>query len=286
MKPFIGIDLTTDKKNETFNGAEFLIEQPSLALSQAYETSSIKAENTMEHAQIPLLLRIIRNVCGLLGLMGFAGIIKALGNVTVQEAYRNAAWVFWAAGACLFVWAVLKIISIQKQKIVLETDESDLTFSALESTCNAIYSDLSVPENAKEVDILSFYYKVKDNKIKVCEKGMQIAPYLNPIFKIFTDSENLYIANLEGKYAFPLNCLKSIRTVKTHTRILCWNKEEAFDKGIYEQFKLTSDNYGCIHCKRYHILEIDRNGELWGIYIPCYELPVFVELTGLTALPE
>ena len=31
MKPFLGIDLTIDKKNEQLNGNNFLVQEPSLA---------------------------------------------------------------------------------------------------------------------------------------------------------------------------------------------------------------------------------------------------------------
>ena len=43
--------------------------------------------------------------------------------------------------------------------------------------------------------------------------------------KIFSDENYLYIANLEGKYAFPLSSLVSIHTVKKRIRIAGWNKE-------------------------------------------------------------
>jgi len=112
---------------------------------------------------------------------------------------------------------------------------------------------------------------------------LQIAPYDNPIFHVFADSENLYFANLEGKYAFPLSSIKAINTVKETIRILEWNKDEQYNKGIYKEYKLREDDYGCIHSKCYHVMEIEHNGELWGIYFPCYELPTFEQLTGLKA---
>ena len=43
MKPFLGIDLTTDKKNEQFNGTEFLVMKPSSAMAQSFEQSSKKS---------------------------------------------------------------------------------------------------------------------------------------------------------------------------------------------------------------------------------------------------
>jgi len=149
----------------------------------------------------------------------------------------------------------------------------------LDGVAHAVYSELAVPDDAKDIDILSFFYKIKDGEIKVQEKGMQVFQYFNPEFKIFSDENNLYLANLEGKYAFPLSSIVKIHSVKKHIRIAGWNKDEKYNKGIYEQFKLTTDNYGCIHCKQYYILEINHQGESCGIYFPGYELPTLEECT-------
>lgn len=283
MKPFLGIDLTENKKNEHPNGDCFLIARPSAATAQAFENSTEKAEAAVRKSKLPLPLRIVQWVCGAVGGLIALGILKALGNVSITQAYHNAAGLFWVGGGCLLVWAVLKLIGTRKEKAVLGTDESAHAISSLERVCSAVYADLSVPANAREVDLLSFFYKRKDDEIKVCEKGMQIASYLNPVYRVYADSENLYIANLEGKYAFPLSDIRAIHTVKKHIRIAGWNKDESFSKGFFKQFKLTTDNYGCIHCKYYHILEVERGGESWGIWFPCYELPVFEILTGLKA---
>ena len=70
-----------------------------------------------------------------------------------------------------------------------------------------------------------------------------------------------------------------IHTVKKHIRIAGWNKDEEFNKGMYKQYKLTTDNYGCVHCKQYHVLEINHQGESYGIYFPSYELPTLEECT-------
>ncbi len=282
MKPFLGIDLTLDKKNEQTNGTEFLVATPSSAMAQSFDNSMNKAEETVESAKLPLVLRIIQTVCGCVGAIFAIGILRALGEVSIVEAYRNAPWVDWTAGICLAVWGILKIISKVKEKSVMGTEESSRAISNLEMVSKAVYTELAVPDSAKAVDILFFYYKNKDGQIKVQEKGMQITQYFNPEFKIFKDEENLYLANLEGKYAFPLSALTKLHTVKKHIRMLGWNKDEQLNKGIYKQYKLTTDNYGCVHSKYYHILEVAHDGESFGIYFPCYELPIFSELTGLT----
>ena len=276
MKPFLGIDVTTDKKNEKMNGSEFLVQTPSSALTNSLQTSIEQAEQTIEKSKLPLLFRIIQSVCGVAALMISVGILKA--DVSVVEGYHNAPGLYWAAGICAVIWCGLWLWSRLKSKSVLQTEESTHSFSYLVGISDAIYKELAVPDDAKDVDLLSFFYKVTDGEIKVYEKGMQLAQYFNPEYKVFADAENIYFANLEGKYAIPLKSIVKLHTVKKHIRIEGWNKEEGHNKGIYKQYKLTPDDNGCIHCKCYHILEFSQGGENWGIYIPSYEQSVFDEL--------
>lgn len=284
MKPFFGIDLTADRKNTQPHGKEFLTHTPSCMLSKHMESLTDQAETAVNRSKLPLPIRIIQYICGLAALISAAGILRS--NVSLAEGYRNAPWIHWSGGVCLVIWFILWIWGKQKSKTVLASEDSTRVFSNLTSVSHSVYTELAVPADAREVDILSFYYKAKGESIKPCLKGMQFAQYLNSEFRIFSDSENLYLANLEGKYTFPLSSVVSLRTVKKHIRIAGWNKKESYDSRTYQQYKLTRDQYGCIHCKCYHILELRHNGELFGIYIPSYELPVFEALTGRKAQPE
>ena len=277
MKPFLGIDLTQNKKNEQLNGSEFLIQGPSSALLSSLLSASEKATDTINRAKLPLPLRIIQYICGITALLFGGGILRS--DVSFSEGYHNAPWVFWGAGIGAVIWLILWTWGKLKAKSIMETEESAQTFSHLDGVNNAVYAELGVPGNAKDVDVLSFFYIIKDGNIKVQEKGMQIAQYFSTEFKLFADTENLYLANVDGKYAFPLSAIKTIHTVKKHIRIDAWHKNEAFNKGIYKQYKLTTDQYGCVHCKYYYIIEISHKGETYGIYIPCYELPAFEECT-------
>ena len=277
MKPFLGIDLTENQNNEQMNGTEFLVQIPSDALRQALSVSSEKAEITITRSRLPLPFRVVQYLCGFAALLIGGAILNA--EVSFAEGYRNAAWLYWTAGICAVTWGILWFLSKHKAKAVLETEASNQTFSHLEGVTQAIYQELGVPDNAKTVDVLFFFYRYKNGECKLVEKTIA-AQYFNPEFKLFVDANNLYLANLEGKYAFPLSSIRQLHTVKKHIRIAAWNKEEAYNKGIYKQYKLTTDNYGCIHCKQYHILEVEHRGESFGIYIPCYELPAFEECRG------
>lgn len=276
MKPFLGIDLSLDKDNEQMNGQQFVVQRTSATLSRCLEVSFNEAEERFEKSQLPLIFRIVQSICGIASLLFFLGILRA--DCTIKEAYHNAPWVFWALGICGIVWMILSILGHFKSKEVLETDESSQIFRNLDTVTEHIFVELGVPANAKDVDLLMFFYKMKDGNVKVCEKGMQIAPYFNPQFRVYADKEYLYFANVEGKYAFHISSIVNIHTVNKHIRIREWNKEEEYNQGIYKQYKLTADQYDCIHCKTYHILEVEHNGESWGIYVPCYEWHVFEEI--------
>ena len=285
MKPIWCINLTNNRKNEEMNGREFLAVAPSLALSQTLDKTTEQAEATETKAKLPLAFRLVRDGFGVLAAIWVISTLKSLRTVSLTEGYHNAPWLFWIGGACLAIYGLLKLISMQREKAVLSTEESERTFANLESVAKSVYAELGVPDNAKEVDVFSFYYKEKDGKIKVCEKGLQMAPYLNPVFSAFSDGTTLYLANLEGKFAFPLTDCVAIHSIKKHIRVASWNKSINPNKGIYKPYKLTTDQYGCVHCQYYHILEVRRNGETWGLYFPNYELPTFEALTGLKALP-
>ena len=283
MKPFAGIDLTLDKKNTKIAGNAFLCATPSPAMAQTLSQASQKVEVATQAAKLPLALRIIQMICCFLGFTFAIGLFKGLGDVTIEEAYGNAPWIFWGGGAFLLIWGILTLMAKQKEKKVLSGEESSRAFSNLESISRSVYTELGVTEATQQVDVLGFYCKCKDSKIKLCTQGTQTAPYLNFDFYAFSDAENLYLVNLDGKYAIPIRAIKQIHTIKKSASFTGWNKKQLYDEGIYAQYKLTTDKYNRIHSKYFHILEFAHDDQSWGIYFPCYELPTFEKLTGLQA---
>ena len=278
MKPFIGIDLTEDKKNEQSNGDEFLVQKPSEAMRIALEQSSETLWGNYKKALLPLLHRVLMISFGS-GVVLIAGGIEA----TLAEGYRNTAWIFGAGAVCLSIFGILLVVQGIKVKKILKSEEYETGVDRLDKAVKAVEEELGVPSGAKETDILGFFYKMKDGEPKPVEKWSQTSIFVSEIFSAYADGENLYLSNMDGKYAFPLSSLKAIRTVKKRTAVGDWNKDDPMDSPEYKPYKLTEDGSGNTVCRQYHVLELERDGEAWGIWYPSYENPTFEELTGLKA---
>lgn len=286
MKPFVGIDITENKKNEKINGEEFIVDSVSQIQKNNFDDAQQDALELVEESKLPLVLRIIQGACGLVGLMLLSGVLRAFtdeDSVSFAEGYQNAPWLFWLCGVCLAVWGILKALSVKKEKETIYAEKGENVAGKLESISKNIYAELGVPPHAEMVDILSFAYKMKDGEPKAKEMGLSTTPYINTEVKAFVEEDKLILVDLEHKYAFPLNSLQAIRTVKKSIMVPFWNKEEAPKEEKYKEYKLRVDDHGCVYLKPYHILEILKDNELWGIYFPCYEIKVFESLTGIKA---
>lgn len=268
MKPFLGIDRTVNKKNEELNGRELLVQEPSAPLAQALELYGVHAGKVLEMAKLPAFFRVVQLLCGLCGLGIASGILKA--EVSLSGGYHNAPWLFWTAGGCAIVWVVLWLWGRKRAKAILGDQEQTQAFSDFYGVAKAVYREMSVPEDAPEVDVLSFFYREEDGKIKIIKPKVQ-AQFQNMTYKIFSDERNLYLAYFEGKYAFPLASLEKREWVKKHIQLAGWDKEEPYNKGIYKKYKIVEDNDESIYCKGYEILIFTHNGTSWGIYFPEYE---------------
>lgn len=279
MKPFLGIDITTDNKNTKTNGDELIVAKPSLAMSQNLENATEKASVVIKKSSLPLPIFIIQWVCG--GLALLIAFSSAGAVATISESYKNAPYLYWIAGACAVVWLVLLIVGKVKSKKTLSIDENQHTISTFTGTVESVFYELGVPSDAKEIDLLSFYYKEKDGEVDICEKFMQLSNFFNKVYRLHKDSENVYFTNTEAKYAIPLSSVTGLKVIKKKARVNEWHKQEKYDEGVYKQFKLAADQFYCVHCHSYCILEADCNGTVWGFYFPSYEQPVIEELIGI-----
>lgn len=285
MKPFLGIDITENKKNEKYNGDEFIAATPSAVQAQALDNASDAMTGVLEKTKIPLVLRVCRDIFTFAALIGIASLIRIIFEddaPSIAEVYEALPWLIWIIVLCGIAGTALLWFTNKKYKDVLASEESKNAEANLDTVAANIYAELGVPANSTEAELLSVSYKIKNGEISLKKEDFAIkADNLN--YKIFLQEDRLCIADCEQKYAFPLSELKNIKTVEKRLTIPVWCKDEDYNKGVYKQYKLQEGKYGDIAMKYFHILELEHNGESWGIYFPCYELPVIEGLTGLKA---
>lgn len=285
MKPFLCIDITEDKNNDKINGTQFVVASTSQNQNEALEKAAENAVGLAQKTLLPLPVRIVHWISGAAGAVSayaFANSWIENYEFNFVDAYNDMSLIFLIAVAGIGLWGALTYISHKKSKNVMESDEGTLITSRLDSMVQRCYEELGVPASAPTVDILSFNYKVKDEKISPKASALSPTPFDNSVYRIFSDGEAFYIADVNTKYALPITGAKAIRTVKKRIGLSDWNKDTPFNKGEYKQYKIT-ENEGVYSIKNYHILELESNGETWGIYFPNYELPVFEKATGLKA---
>ena len=285
MKPILCIDVTLDKKNEQFVGDEFITATTPKEIMEKHEQMQEEGMEVIKKAKLPLPLRIVKSIAGFISLILLLSCLRFGLEDGFAELFKNSVGIiFLIVGAiCGGIWLALNFASKKKEEKVFAEENLDRRVQDIEKDDAILYAALGVPESAENVDFLMFKYKVKNGEIKPQAPGLMPTPYINFSAKAYDDGRALCVAGVDNAYSFSKDEMKAIRTVNKSIALLNWNKDEEPTKGKYKEYKLGTDNMGLVHAKPYHILEIEHNGELYGLYFPCYELPVIERLTGLRA---
>ena len=286
MKPFYGIDRTTLKKNIFHEGDCFVAATVSDMTRQSYERAIQTAAKQLESTRLNPALRFLNTACKWTTLMIFIGIIRALGNVTMAEAFENASGLFYAMGGCGVVWLVISALSRRKAKSVMEGEEFAQSTRRLDAEIDRVFRELQVPEDAKKVDVVQLTYRWKNGTVKISTTGSETAPYTNVSLRVFRREDVLCLADLENRYELPISALRRLKKVKKPLVIQGWNKEEKLNDPFYKPYKLTMDSYGRVHTKAYGLLELTHEGVDWAVWLPPYELNYISALTGLPITEE
>ena len=286
MKPFYGIDRTTLKKNTFHEGDCFIAATVSDMTRQSYERALQSAAKELEATKLNPILRGLKTVCSWITLIVFIGTIRALGNVTIAEAFENAPFIFWLMGGCGIVWLVLTILTNRKAKTVMAGEDFNMSTRRLEGEIDRVFRELQVPEDAKEVDVVQLTYRWKNGTVKISTTGSETTPYTNVSLRVYRREDVLCLADLENRYELPISAMRRLKMVKKPLVIQGWNKEEKLNAPFYKPYKLTMDNYERVHTKSYGLLELNHDGVDWAVWLPPYELNYISALTGLPITEE
>lgn len=281
IKPVFGTDITTDWRNDWSNSDEFIARkvrpETELLLENANK-ASISIEKKSVLPWYALVLKFLMGAAALFGLFGFIDI--GLDNGFGEFSQKNLPWLllFIAGGA---LWLALFIYGRLRGKKVSASNEAAEADAEEKRAFSAAREELGVPDDAEAVDIFLLSYKHKNGKLKIDGDPF----WLNGEVYAYRDGDALMLWGGEKVWAFPIENMNGIKTVRAFKTALCWNKKEKHKEGRFAQYKLVPNNYG-LRMKFYHILELEHGGERYGLYFPCWEKPVFERLTGLNASEE
>lgn len=283
MKPFLCIDTTNNPENYVKNGEEFMAIKTPSHLTERLENGTDRMQAAVEKSKLPVVLRVIHGLATFCSVVFATGAVAALFRGTLLLGIRTAPWIYIAGLVCIVVWFVLTLLSGFKSNKVLKSEESQKAKNDALNAFDDILLYLGVPLDSTEIDVIFCKYKSRGEQIEVVTAPLQMTNFINMSFRIFKDYDNLYLANPNGKYAFPLSCLKRIRTVFAEAVIPDWHKGQAFDSQEYEVYSISKDKSDLLHTSPYYMLELEVNGEIFGIFFPCYEIKTLESITGLKA---
>lgn len=153
-------------------------------------------------------------------------------------------------------------------------NELDLLFVKVK-----LYEQLNIPENALEVDVFVFQYKLKNDKAKFLKAGC--FNFINKVTTAFVQNGCLCFNDVTMRMDIPLDSITEIKRIDKRVYFPDWNKDETHLKEPYKQYRISSKDYG-YSVKYFYALCIRYFGTDYELLFPPYELPVIEKLTGKT----
>jgi len=283
MKPFLGVNVTTDAENTTQDSSEFLIEKTPDALCEKLDDATTRMSKAIKKSQLHPFWQVVHWLSGLLALIFGGGVIGSVFFGTFMKGIKNAPWVHILGFGSIIIWAIITFFATVKKNKVLSAKESIRAKDDALSTFDTILDTLDIPDDAVETDILCCQYKIENGVPKMNKNVLGVTSSIAHNYRIFRDSDNLYLASPEGKYAFPLRKLRTIRTINEEAAISGWHKEKSYESDEYKPYGVFTNQFGILCVPGYHALEVEGQRELMWICFPNYEIKTFEAMTNLKA---
>ncbi|MGN1481518.1 hypothetical protein [Porcipelethomonas sp.] len=281
MKNLFGINITESKDNMEEDGSVFISRQVTPQQRDRLETFFHTGEELEKKSGLSLPLDILMTICGGLGTIILVSDLKILldkDDITLAQAYHNAPYLFYIEGICWIIFFILWAVKKIKNRKVMESEEFSDFSDDMESIYNESVSQLEIPENAVEIDVLSFRYKIKNDKEKVVPSFN--FDYVNICKYVYAQDRYLCIADMYEVMMIPLESVKRIKKAKKRAMFPYWHKVEDYNSKKYKEYKITQNSQN-IYYANYYIIEIEDIIGEFELYIPNYDIEIFSALTNV-----
>jgi hypothetical protein len=181
------------------------------------------------------------------------------------------------------IWFYMDRLGRMKVKKMENDPELKAKNNALEIEIALMMHEMGVPTSAKPMDVLVFNYKTKDGVPQPVSPAMLPQIYMNFECKTFSKDDCICIADSENVYTFEKNDVKMLRQVNSRTTVYSWNKQENPTDSKYAAYGVSLNKMGMATTSSYYIVEIEKDGETFGLYVPSYEAEALREVFGFDA---
>lgn len=278
MKYVFGINVTDDANNERLDG-EALIEKEADSEQISLLTELAELEQTINsYAPKPDRRKPFGKLCGLWAVVTAACVILALvnGSVKINDPTIVFGIVLAAVLGGIFVYNVLIKKPAEAPKVP-EEDTTRYKKMTAEAEENA-KKQFGIPDNAAEMDVLSFMYTEKDGKFKVFSR-LGVSIYLNNPKKVFVKDGKLCFADLTTLFSIPMDTMGDMRMVDKTINLPWWNKENPYNSAKFASFRIRPNNLGTLSVKTYYEIPFTSDAnEDFILCIPPYEAETFEKI--------
>lgn len=282
MKPIFCTDVTVNKNNTEINGKEFITKSIPEEKREMMDERASELQNKLAGAQTPGWMVTVKSIAG------FAALIMAMNlfNVAMEKGLSAIFGENYITGTivCLgaiAIWLYLGREAKNRRKQAEADPETKRMTAELEAEIAMSMHEMGVPDDARGMDILVFNYKVKDGEIQPSAPMMMANVFMNFDCKAFDGGDSVCLADGDSVYSFKRSEIKALRKIDSKITVYSWNKEEAISDPKFALYSISTNKMGMVSCPYYYLVEIERGGEMHGLYIPCYEAEAIRELFGL-----
>lgn len=280
MKPIFCTDITVNRNNTEINGSEFIKKSISEEKRAEMDSRARELQDIINKAKAPGWMVTARSISG------FSALIMAMN--LIQVALEKGFSALFAAdqimGTMICLGAAAAWMYLDRDgKARVRKLENDPQLKRkndeIEIEIAMIMHEMGVPTNAKSLDVLVFNYKTKDGEIAPVSSAMLPSTMMNIECKAYADEDAVYIADGDSVYAFQKSEIKSLRKMDGKVNVYGWNKSDAPSDPKYAAYGVSFNKLGMVTTFSY-VVEIERDGETFGLYLPGYEADVLSDIFG------
>ena len=282
MKNIFGLNKTlySDMGQECFDGACFI--------SRSLEVeATVKEQEKPAAPKLPVPLSILQYLFVAAFAIGLG--LWVYSGIPMADAFKSAIYIPLLLFVGFIGFVVLSIVEMVQSKkfakemgldTISELDDyeniHEVDEDAEEEEEARVKAELGIPEDAIDMDFLSFFYRENE------DGPFPVKPFDFMTLEMFAfaDEEFLHVADYNDVYSISKSDIKEIEKIEKETTLLGWSKDEAFDSEKYAEYNITENDEGFIVIPYYYSVSISKDDEEFQLVIPPYELDTLKSLIG------